>query len=192
MMQVLHGILLLARFRAEGFAQFTATPLGFMNSMAPMLGITVVAALRPLLAGNMRALALHLLTSVIALLGPPVLSHLLARAWKREEAWLRYVVAFNWCQAVVTLVTVVLILMLAVGGGVTRTGDGAGIIAAVAGVLIYWIGLCWFMAWRGLGLGKLRSVLAVIVINVGTGVLVMGPQLLIAGLSGPAGRAALP
>ncbi len=191
-MQLVHGILLLARFRAEGFGSFTASPLGFMNSLAPMMAITVVAALRPLLMGNVRALVLHVLTSLIALLGPPVLSHLLARAWRREAAWLRYIVAFNWCQAVVTLVTVVLILMLALGGGVSRSGEGAGLVAAVGGVLIYWIGLCWFMAWRGLGFGKWRSVLAVIVINIGTGVLVMGPQLLIAGMTGEMGRGALP
>ena len=59
MMQALHGILLLGRFNAEGFSRFTATPLGFMNSLAPMIGITVVAALRPLLAGNVKALAVH-------------------------------------------------------------------------------------------------------------------------------------
>ncbi len=187
MMQVVNGILMLARFQAEGFKPFTATPLGFMNSLAPMMAITVVAALRPLLAGNLRALALHVLTSLIALLGPPVLSHLVARAWKREAEWMRYIVAFNWCQAVVTLVTVVLILMLAIGGGVGA--GGAGLVAAVGGVLIYWIVLCWFMAWRGLGLGKLRSVLAVIVINVGTGLLVMGPQMLSIAMSGAVGAA---
>ncbi len=186
MIQVLNGILLLARFNAEGFRLFAATPLGFMNSLAPMLGISVVTGLRPLLAGNWRALAVHVLTSAIALLGPPVLSHVLARAWRREALWMGYVVAFNWCQAVVTLVTVALILVLAVGGGVSRAGDGAGLLAAVAAVLVYWIVLCWFMAWRGLGVSKLKAVLAVIVINMGTGALVMGPPLVLAALTGRA------
>ena len=189
MSQVLNGILLLARFNAEGFRLFTATPLGFMNSLAPMLAISVVAGLRPLLAGNWRALAVHVLTSAIALLGPPVLSHMLARAWKREALGLGYVVAFNWCQAVVTLVTVVLILVLAAGGGLSRPGDGAGGLAAVAAVLVYWMVLCWFMAWRGLGVGKLKAVLAVIVINMGTGALVMGPALV---LGARAGRLVVP
>lgn len=184
MSQVLNGILLLARFNAEGFRLFTATPLGFMNSLAPMLAISVVAGLRPLLAGNWRALAVHVLTSAIALLGPPVLSHMLARAWKREALWMGYVVAFNWCQAVVTLVTVVLILVLAAGGGLSRPGDGAGGLAAVAAVLVYWMVLCWFMAWRGLGVGKLKAVLAVIVINMGTGALVMGPALVLGAMAG--------
>lgn len=184
MMQVLHGILLLARFNAEGFRLFAATPLGFMNSLAPMLGISVVAGLRPLLAGNWRGLAVHVLTSAIALLGPPVLSHLLARAWKREAAWMGYAVAFNWCQSVVTLVAVLLILVFAVGGGVSRSGDGAGLLAAVAGVMVYWMVLCWFMARRGLGVGRAKAVLAVIVVNMGTGALVMGPSMLMGAMAG--------
>ena len=184
MMQVLNGILLLVRFNAEGFRLFTATPLGFMNSLAPMLGISVVAGMRPLLSGNWRALVLHVLTTAIALLAPPVLSHVLARAWKREAVWMRYAVAFNWCQAVVTLVTVVLVLMLAAGGGVSRSGEGAGVLAAVAAVVVYWLVLCWFMAWRGLGVGGFKAVLAVVVINMGTGALVMGPSLVLGAMGG--------
>ncbi len=185
MMQVLSGILMLARFNAEGFRLFTATPLGFMNSLAPMLGISVVAGLRPLLAGNWRALAAHVMTSAIALLGPPVLSHMLARAWRREALWMRYVVAFNWCQAVVTLVTVVLILgWTAAGGG--PNAISLQLLIGIFAVVIYWMVLCWYMAWRGLGVGKLKAVLAVIVINMGTGVLVMGPQLLLGVMAGRA------
>ncbi len=177
-MQVIAGILLLARFRAEGFAAFGATTLAFMNSLAPMLAITLVTSLRPLLAGNARQLGLHVMTSLIALLGPAVLSQLLAKLWKREALWLRYIVAFNWCQSVITLVTVVLILLLAAGGNLAE-GMG-GLVAAIAAVLIYWIAMCWFMARHGLEIGKLKAVLAVIVINVGTGLLMLGPQIITA------------
>ena len=164
-MQVIAGILLLARFRAEGFAAFGTTTLAFMNSLAPMLAITLVTSLRPLLAGNARQLGLHVMTSLIALLGPAVL-------------WLRYIGAFNWCQSVITLVTVVLILLLAAGGNPAE-GMG-GLVAAIAAVLIYWIAVCWFMARHGLEIGRLKAVLAVIVINVGTGLLMLGPQIIAA------------
>ena len=98
---------------------------------------------------------------------------------------MRYVVAFNWCQAVVTLVTVVLILgWTAAGGG--PNAISLQLLIGIFAVVIYWMVLCWYMAWRGLGVGKLKAVLAVIVINMGTGVLVMGPQLLLGVMAGRA------
>lgn len=175
-MKALQGVLLLARFRAEGFGWFTATPLAFINSLAPLLAIALVAAIRPLLAGSPRLLVLHVLTSLVALLAPAAVTHVLAQFWRREGNWLRYAVAYNWCQAGITVLTVVLILGFTISGG-GRSALG-GLVAVVAGVLCYWLGLCWFMLWRGLGISGLQAVVAVIVTNLATGLMILGPQML--------------
>ncbi len=177
-MRALTGILLLARFRAEGFSYFTVTPLGFMNSLAPLLAIGVVAGFRPLISGSFHAVLLHMLTSLVALLAPAVISHFLARIWGRDVIWLRYAVAFNWCQSAITLLTVIAILVTASGG---KPGGMDMFVAVVGGILIYWLGLCWFMAWRGLEISRGKAVLAVLATNFGTGLLVLGPQMLALG-----------
>jgi hypothetical protein len=174
-MGALHGITLLARFRAEGFAAFTATPSGFMNSLAPLIGIAMVAGLRPLLSGSPRLLVMHLLTTIVALLAPAAISHAIARMWGREAQWLRYAVAYNWCQLAVTLLSVLLILIFMVTGGQPES-----LIGAILGVLCYWLTLSWFMLWRGLGLSRWRATLALVVLNMASGALILGPRLLAA------------
>lgn len=174
-MQVLHGIMMLARFRAEGFAAFTATPAGFMNSLAPLIGIALVSGARPLLSGSLRLLVMHVLTSAVALLAPAVVSHAVARMWGREPSWLRYAVAYNWCQLAVTLLSVLLILVFLVIGG-----EQGALVGAILGVLCYWLALSWFMLWRGLGLSRPRSALALIILNLASGALILGPRLLAA------------
>ena len=39
-----------------------------------------------------------LLATVAVLLAPPVLSFEFARLWGRQDHWLRFATAFNWCQ----------------------------------------------------------------------------------------------
>jgi hypothetical protein len=180
-MPVLKGILLLARFRAEGLACFTATPAAFMNSLAPMMGISLVAGLPALVSGELRLFALHVLTSAIALLCPPVISQLLAGAWRREAAWLRYAVAYNWCQTAVTLATMVVVFGFIAGGG---QGTLAGMMAAIVTLLLYWLAVGWFLARRGLNLSGGKAALAVLAINAGTGLAVLGPQLASMGWTG--------
>ena len=175
-MGALHGITLLARFRAEGFAAFAATPAGFMNSLAPLIGIALVAGARPLLSGSARLLVMHVLTSAVALLAPAAVSQMIARMWRREGEWLRYAVAYNWCQLGVTLLSVLLILVFMVTGG-----EQGALVGAILGVLCYWLALSWFMLWRGLALSRWRATLALILLNLATGLLlILGPRLLVA------------
>jgi len=178
-MGALNGVMLLARFRAEGFGYFLATPQGFLNSLAPLVAVALVAGVQPLLAGSPRSFVVHVLTSTVALLAPPAISHLMARVWQREEAWLRYAVAFNWCQAAITLVTVVLMLITAAS---EPSQTLATMLGVVGGILCYWLVLCWFMVWRGLGVSGAMAVLGVIGINVGTGLLVIVPQMIAVGI----------
>lgn len=183
-MGTLNGILLIARFRAEGLALFAATPAAFMNSLAPLLGIALVAGARPLLSGSPRLLILHVLTGTIALLAPAVVSHAIARMFRREALWLRYAVAYNWCQLAVTLASILLMLMF-----VVTDSDLTTLFASIAMVLFYWLGVSWFLLWRGLQLSAWQATMALIVMNMVTGALVLGPRLLTspAGLQGIAG-----
>jgi hypothetical protein len=173
-MPVLRGILLLIRFRAEGFACFAATPAAFLNSLAPMAGVSLVAALPALIGGHPRIFALDLLTSAIALLSPPVISQLLARAWGREPRWLRYAIAYNWCQTAVTLTTIVVVIIFASGGGQAML---APIVTVTAMLLLYWLAMSWFLAREGLAISGGQAALTVLAINIGTGLAVIGPQI---------------
>ena len=180
---ILRGIARLVRFHADGFANFTATPMGFMNSLAPMLAFPLVGGVLLLLGGATRVAAIDVLGSLVALLGPAVLSHLLAQFWRREAQWLRYVVAYNWCQAAMTLVAVVLVVGMLTAAHANAAALGLLGLTVLA-LAIYWLALSWFMVSRGLNLSWWRAVLFVVLLNFGTGVLVLGPRMAAGTMSG--------
>lgn len=166
-MGALNGVLLLVRFRPEGFASFAATPQGFMNSLAPMLAIAAVGAL---LSGSVPKAALQILMGLVALLTPAVISHFLARAWGREAVWLRYAVAFNWCQTTVNL------LMLGATGAMEFGSNGFKLVAV--GILAYVLGLYWFLMRQGLGVSPTRAALGVLTTTLASGLLLFGPLII--------------
>ena len=57
---------------------------------------------------------------------------------------------------------------------------------ALALLTIYTLALHWFLARCGLGISPLRAVVFVGIVNIGTGVLVIGPLLLGMAMNGPA------
>ncbi len=163
---VLRGISLLARGRREGFAQFAATPDAFLASLGPLIAFPLVGMALMLLSGYGLAALDDFFPTLCAILAPPVLSHALARHWQRETAWLAYATAFNWCRLLV------LGVLLAVG----LPREAAPFF--VLGVATYMVWLDWFLARRGLDLGRWRAAALVIVINLGTAVLAFGPPLM--------------
>ncbi len=175
----------LARFKADGLAGFTATPAAFLNSLAPLLAFPLIGGVFLLLTGATHDAIANLLTVLVALLGPPVLSHGLARRWRQEARWLRYATAFNWCQTAITLVVLLLVVALfsadhvslASGTAIAGTALGGVLSLAVYLLLGYWLALSWFVASRGLGVSWWRAILVVLVINLGTAVLTIGPSL---------------
>jgi hypothetical protein len=118
-----------------------------------------------------------MLSSLIAVLTPAVISHLFAALWRREAFWLRYAVAFNWCQFAITLVTIAVVLF-AETAPLGRAGAMTPLFFTVLAVLAYWLALFGFMASRGLRLSTPRAILLVLVTNITTAALVMGPRLL--------------
>ena len=176
-MSILVGIFRLATGRADGFARFDPTPQAFMTSLAPLLGLPIVGFLMMLADGQALSGLGDLLATGCAVLAPPVISHALARAWGREAQWLRFAVAFNWCQWVIPMAVALVLLAseLAVEAGLPIGVAAIGATCLLAG---YGLWLHFFLARRGLGLPRGRAVLLVLAINVGTLLLAMGPRLL--------------
>ena len=117
------------------------------------------------------------LATFCALLAPPVLSFWMARFWGRQDLWLRFATAFNWCQ---WAIPAALALLLLLGGLLMRIGvpnASAGAIVLV-GLTAYGLWLHWFVTRQGLQLSGARSLLLVLVVNLGTALLIAGPGLL--------------
>lgn len=176
-MSVFSGIWRLATFRADGFAHFTGSRQAFLNSLAPLLAFPLVGSALLLLTGAGGGALGDLLGTLVALLTPAVVSHAFAVRWGREAAWLRYAVAFNWCQWAVPVAALALVV---VAGVLVNTGLPVRLVTMLLllGLLGYGLGLYWFLARHGLGLTGGRAALLVLVMNVTTGMLAFGPRLL--------------
>jgi len=179
---VIRGIYRLGRFRPEGFAEFEPSRQGFLNSLAPPLGLMLVAcSLLAVQIGFLGGLQL-LVVFVVALLGPLVVGEAVATRMGRGEYWLRYATAFNWCQWAIPVVGVLAVMgagMLAVGGA------PEGFVRQVLRVVIlgYVLALYLFLARHGLGLGWGPALAFVVAMHLGGGLLLVVPELLLRGLS---------
>lgn len=179
-MKLLGGLARLATFRTEGFAAVAGTSQAFLNSLAPLLAFPLVGAMLGFLNGDGVVALGDLLSTVVALMAPPVLSHAFAKAWRVQDAWLRYAVAFNWCQWAVPVAGFALLLLagIAVHAGVSVPVAGVAWLLVLLG---YGLSLHFFLARRGLGLSRGRTLVLVLVVNLVTGVVVVGPRLLAGG-----------
>lgn len=174
---ILLGIVRVARGRADGIARFGATREAFLASLAPLLAFPLVGGALLLAGGAGKEGAAQLLATFCALLAPPVLSFEMARLWGRDPAWLRFATALNWCQWVIPLVAVVLLGILAPLLSIVLA-EQAAVAATVGAVGCYALWLHWFLARHGLDLSRLRAAGLVVVVNLGTALLVLGPALL--------------
>jgi hypothetical protein len=165
-MSTFPAILQIVRFREAGFAGLTATNQGFLNSLAPLLAFPLVGSIAGLIEGEYRQAVAGLLSVVVALLTPLVLTHAFARRWGREAAWLRFAVASNWSQCAIALAMIVLVSTMAL------FGPGAARLALLA-VVIYGVAMHWFLARHGLGISRLRATLMVLMSDLATGALII-------------------
>ncbi len=171
------GIALVARGRREGIRQFSATREAFLASLAPLIAFPLVGSGLMLLAGAGWDSVEDFVATLCAVLAPPVLSQALAQTWGRETAWLQYATAFNWCQWAVPAVAALLLLILGLLLNLGLSQAGAAL-AFVLGLAAYTLWLHWFVTRYGLGLGPWRAALLVILVNAGTALLALGPQLI--------------
>jgi len=171
------GVVRLARGQADGLRQFRATPEAFLASLAPLLAFPLVGGALMLAGGGGWRAIVDLLATICAVLAPPVISHLLAGLWGRRAEWLRFAIAFNWCQWVLPVVGMVVILTLGAAAALGLPEAIAGNIALLT-IAAYGLWLHWFLARHGLLLTRLRAVLLVLIVNSTTVAIVLGPRLL--------------
>ena len=143
------GIVRLARGRPDGMQQFGASRDSFPASLAPLIAFPLVGGLLMLLGGGGLSAVSDLLATLCALVAPLVLSFEAARLWRRQQFWLRFATAFNWCQWVIPVVGSVLLLVFGVmtALGLPRQTARIGV---VFGLLSYALWLHWFLARYGL------------------------------------------
>lgn len=180
------GILLLARGRAEGLREFGYTVQAFLSSLAPLLAFPLVGYLLVALQGGAAeeggsaAAFADLLGTVCAVLAPAVISFELARLWQREALWLRYATALNWTQwAIPVLASALLVLVYPLLAATLSVRVALGVVGILIGAYALW--LHWFVARHGLSLSGRRAALLVLAVNLATAALVLGPRLLMLG-----------
>lgn len=179
------GVMLLARGRPEGFAEIGDTTQAFLASLAPLIAFPLVGAALSLASGRVVGAIADFLATLCVLLAPAVISHWLARRWGREEAWLRFATAFNWCQWILPVLAAALLVAVSVLVAAGLPNEVAALLMLL-GLVAYGLWLHWFLARRGLGLSTGRAVLMVLAINVGSALLVLAPALLGSAIGGGA------
>jgi hypothetical protein len=174
---ILRGMMLVARGRAEGIDQFAGTGQGFLASLAPLIAFPLVGTLLLLFDGEGTSAVTNLVATLAVLLAPPVLSYELARLWGRQDRWLRFATAFNWCQWLLPMLASLLLLAF---GLLLQAGlpENAATVALVLAIGCYALWLHWFLARHGLALSRFRAALLVLGVNLGTALLVLAPRLL--------------
>jgi len=171
---VLRGMLQLALWRGTGIHAFTGSKQAFLNSLAPLLAMPVVGFLLLAVQGKVLDAVSNLLLAVVILLAPIAASHLVARWWRREGLWLRFAVALNWCQWVITAVAMLLVALtgMAVQAGVPQQ---IALLGLALGCLGYAISLQVFLAHVSLALSRARAIGFVLLFNFAAALLVLLP-----------------
>lgn len=179
---VLLGLLRISRGRADGVGCFGATPQAFLASLAPLIAFPLVAAGMGIFTEGPRRALTGFAMAICAMLTPAVISYELARIWKRGEAWLRFATAFNWCEWILPAIAFLTMLPLsaAIGAGMSATVASTVLIICL---IVYGLWLHWFLARKALGLSGYRAILLVLLVNFGTAIVVLGPNLLAGALA---------
>jgi len=180
---IIIGIVRIARGRADGMQQFGATRDAFLASLAPLIAFPLVGGALMLLGGGGLAALSDLMATLCALIAPLVLSFEVARLWRRQQFWLRFATAFNWCQWVIPVIGSLLLLAFGVLAalGLPRSIARGGVVLALVS---YGLWLHWFLARHGLGLSRVRAMLMVFAVNLVTVLLVLGPRVVTLGMAG--------
>jgi hypothetical protein len=170
---VIAGLTKLAQGDATGILHFGHTPRAFLLSLVPMIALPLTIGFATIVSGAVVQALEDLTASLCVLLLPPVICHVLAKAWKREELWLRFAVAFNWCQFGLSVLCIGALLALGVvlgTAGASANSDMAMAVVALMclGIVGYGLWLHWFVARCGLAVSGGRAALVVLATYAGT------------------------
>jgi len=176
---VLTGMLLLARGRPEGFGHFGDSAQAFLTSLAPLVAFPLVGGLLLVLKGAPVDGFTSFLEAMCILLAQPVISEALVVRWGRGDLWLRYATAFNWCQWLIPLLGSVLLMLvgLLLTFGMPPNWAAPLLLLCLGGYAIW---LQWFLVRNGLLLSRVRTAALILLVNLGTALLLLGPRALIA------------
>ena len=172
--KVLLGIMLVARGRAEGLRQFGDTPQSVLAALTPLVAFLLVGVVLAALGGNREAVT-DVAGVSVGLLGPLVLSFEVARYWGRAAQWRRFATAFCWCQWAAPIVLAAVLVVMAILMALGLSGDAAAG-TGVACLFGYGLWLNWFLARHALELTRWRAAAIVVIVNVVTMILIIGPQ----------------
>jgi hypothetical protein len=170
---VIAGLTKLAQGDATGILHFGHTPRAFLLSLVPMIALPLTIGFATILSGAVVQALEDLTASLCVLLLPPFISHTLAKVWKREEPWLRFAIAFNWCQFALSVLCIGALLTLGVvlgTAGASANSDMAMAVVALMclGIVGYGLWLHWFVARCGLAVSGGRAALVVLATYAGT------------------------
>lgn len=171
----------LALLRRDALDGFPAGRAGLLQALAPWIAVTLVSTVVLAAGGTFGEATRDLLGAAIPVLAPLVISHVLAARWEREEQWWRYAVAFTWAQWLMPLVFVATLLGMGFLSALGLPGDTVRILGAAA-MLTYLVAVQWLLTRGGLALSSARSVVMILAVHLGTGLLLLGPLLLLSRL----------
>jgi len=174
---ITRGILLLARGKAAGLAEFANTSDALTASLAPLIAFPLVGAGMLASSGQPGLAAIAFLSRLCGVLVLPVITQAFARAFKREDLWLATATALNWSfWILIPLLLVAAFLGAAlVTAGVSQIRAEEAVIVLLA---VYMLWLHWFIVRTGLKLSGLLAALLVFVSNSAICLLTFGPDLL--------------
>lgn len=161
---LLAGLTRLVLFNRSGFAAIGSTTQAFLSSLAPLIAFVSVGTVLDVLGLGWRLGLGDGLQTLCVVLGQPVASNLFARLWRREDRWLRYATAMNWCQVAIPVLGAVFLAAAAVFGSASASPRTL-VMAAFSAVFVYAVVLNWFLAWRGLDLSPWRAVLFLLAVT---------------------------
>jgi len=167
---VIRGLVLLGTGRAEGFDCFNGGRDAFLAGLAPQIGfLLVMAALLLVQHPTISSVCLVLLL-LCAVLLPPVISQAMARLWGRTDRWQRYATASIWSIWLIlpAYLPAMLLASILLQMGVSHAVAAQAMILLLGGYLLW---LQWFMAWKGLGISRLKAVATVLALMIGSSLL---------------------
>ncbi len=176
---ILAAILRVARADKTGMGLFGDTTRAFLVSLVPLIALPLMISLATLLRGEILKAVTDLLAAICVLLVPPVVSHALARRWSRETLWLRFAVAFNWCQFALSALCIAILIALGIVFGAASAAPGSGVVVAAFAILCvavvgYGLWLHWFIARVGLAVSGGRAAFLVFAVYAGTLAVLIG------------------
>lgn len=159
---ILRGLAKLACGNAKGIEEFSGTAEGFGASLAPLIAIPLVQAIMEAVRGDWKISILGFFINLCGVLMLPVVTYEFAKAFKRQERWLRMVTALNWCT---WLCLPAIFLASILGDIIAQSGLSLARVELlmIAGVMVYLVWNRWFVLKTGLQIKGWQALLVLFV-----------------------------